>query len=90
METKEGMSNTTGIKWEMRYIQIYSTNSIPKTTRTERKYGTRELKPKIDHKISSAKGPKERCSKNSQKKERLEVAGNSIIVVEEIVTWDMR
>ena len=59
------MSNTAGRKWGMRYILIYSTNSIPRTMETERKYGTRELEPKIDHKISRTKGPKERCSKNN-------------------------
>ena len=51
-------------------------------------------KKKIGHKISSIKGLKKRCSKNNkQKKNRLEVAGYSIIDMEEIVimimTWDM-
>ena len=50
----------------------------------EKTYGTRKLKPKIDHKIYSTKGSKERCSKNNKKINRLEVAGNSIIIAEEV------
>jgi hypothetical protein len=43
----------------------------------------RELKPKIDHKISSTKGP-DVAKITTKTKYRLEVAANSIIVVEEI------
>ena len=41
---REGMSNTAEIKWEMRYIYIYATNSIPRTTTKPRE-------------IPSTKGP---------------------------------
>ena len=52
-------------------------------------YGTRKLKPRIDHKIYSTKGSKRDVAKTT-KKNRLEVVGNSLIVEDEmvIVTWD--
>jgi hypothetical protein len=44
-----------------------STNSITRKRKTERKYGNRELIPKIDHKMFSTKGPKERYSTKQNK-----------------------
>ena len=50
------MLNTAEGKWEVRYIDIDSTNSIPETRKTERKQEPKfkpfELKPKVyqDHK----------------------------------------
>jgi hypothetical protein len=67
------------------YIYLFN-NFNPKNKESrEKMYGTRELELKIDHKISSTECPKERCSENNKKINRLEVAGNSIIVAEEIV-----
>jgi hypothetical protein len=49
--------------------EIYPTNSILRIRKTERKYGTRELVPKNDHKLSSImiKSPKDRCSSKNNK-----------------------
>jgi hypothetical protein len=44
------------------YIQQIQIQS-QEQEKTERKYGTQEPEPKIDHEMSSTKGPKERCSK---------------------------
>ena len=58
------LSNTTGRKWEVKYmyiVQIYSYTAIPiqRTRKPQRKkYGTREHKPKFDHKMSSTKAQK--------------------------------
>jgi hypothetical protein len=49
--------------WEMIYI---FDKFNPKNKGTERKYVTRGLKPKIDHKISSTKGPKEKTTSSRE------------------------
>ena len=50
-----------------------------------KKYGIQKLKSKVDHKIYSTKGLKERCSKNNKKITKTWRRGNSIIVAEEIL-----
>ena len=67
--TRDVMSNTTGRMQEMRYyiqrIQLQE-QLEEKPRETLRKYETRELDPKIDHKIFSTDDQKERYSKNNK------------------------
>ena len=80
--TREGMTNTTGRKWEMRYIYIHIFGKFkPKNKEKNREKASNPVIhiPKIDHKIPSTKDLKERCSKTTTTK-RLEVTGSSFII----------
>jgi len=68
---------------EILYVHIYiqlQEQLEGKPRETLRKYETRELDPKIDHKISSTNGPKERYSKTTKYYLKIQ-----LIVMEEIV-----
>jgi hypothetical protein len=83
------MSNTTGRKWEI-YVQIYSTNSIPRTRKNLEKVWPENSNQKLITKYPAPKAQKTDVAKTTiQTKYRLEVAVNSIIQIM-IVTWDMR
>ena len=60
------MSNITGRKREMRYILIFNPKNKEKPR--ESMEPLENSIPKIGRKISSLKGPKERCSKKQQTK----------------------
>jgi hypothetical protein len=59
--TREGMSNTTGIKvGDEIYVQIYSTNSIPRTrkNREEKVWNPKTQNQKLITKYPAPKAPK--------------------------------
>ena len=58
----------------------------PKKTNRKRHMEPKSSNQKLITKYIATKDSKERCSKSNTKKIRLEVAGNSIIVAEEIRT----
>ena len=58
----------------------------PRKNKPERHMEPESLNQKLITKYTATKGSKGRCSKNNTKKIRLEVAGNSIIVAEEMRT----
>ena len=64
------------------YVHI---NSVPKK-QTRKDMEPESSNQKLIKKYIATKGSKGRCSKNNTKKIRLEVAGNSIIVAEEMRT----
>ena len=70
--TNYWMETTGGhVKYHRKKVgdEIYTHIQSQEEGKTERKYGTTgELNPKIDRKISSHKGPKDRCSKNNKPK----------------------
>ena len=56
---------------------MYTYKFNPKIKLERKKYGIQVLRLKIDHKISSTKDPKERCSKNKNKINKFEVEFNN-------------
>ena len=77
------MSNTTGRKWEMRHIYIQPIQFKEQGKPRERSMEPRTQTQKLITKYPAPKSSKESCNKN-KKINRLEVAGNSIIVAEGI------
>ena len=61
-------------------------NSVPKKTNPKRHMEPESSNQKLVITYTATKGSKESCSKNNKKINRLEVAENSIIVAEEIIT----
>ena len=81
METTRGY--VTGRKREMRYILIFNPQEQGKT---ERKYGTtEELNLKLVAKYPASKARQRDEAKTTNQKNRLEVVGYSIVVIEDIV-----
>ena len=82
--TREGMSILLAESGGCDTIRTHKFS--PKKNNPKRHMEPESLNQKLITKYTATKGSKESCSKNNKKINRLEVAGNSLIVAEEMRT----
>ena len=83
------MSNITGRKWEMRYILTFNPKNKekPRESMEPLENSIQELVAKS---YPASKARKRDATKTTNQKNRLELAGYSIVVIEDIVIVDTR